>query len=411
MFFGNLETLWKRKRLRLMRYISLSKLERLESDVITSQTVSFSILGTGFSFSSTRSQGIQSRLDRVEADLKRRKLLGTLTLPTRLYNAVLLVVVFLTLVGCGGVQNIYTIEFTSQCGDTEQPVSGLVVADSTDEYSCHAIGDMNGLLDRGAQRIKEENRESLIFFIHGRGTHPGKLADQKLIRDLEKENNAVVIAFHWPSYKGKLGYPDESAKSSAPLLLDALQRIAEWKKNQTAECKSVMLIHSMGGIVLEEMVRSYQIELASMGMMFDTLVLNAADVPFVNHAEWLSTLHLAPVQYVTVNKNDPTLRISKYFFSKSNRLGRCLYGDEPLAANVIYVDFSQTKVAHSYYVDQLEETTGRQKGNAAVKLFYDIVLKGRALDYKNIDGIQEIKNDSPVVLHISGDGCDAKPEC
>lgn len=334
-----------------------------------------------------------------------------MTQPIRLYNTVLMVVVFLSLVGCGGVKNIYTSQFAQQCGDAQQPVSGLVIADSTDEYSCHGIGGMDGLLHWAAQRIKEENRESLIFFIHGRGAHPGKLARMKLIADLENENNAVGIAFHWPSYKGKLGYADESAKNSAPLLLDALQRIVDWKKNQTEELKSVMLIHSMGAIVLEEMVRSHHAELVSLGMVFDTLVLNSADVPFANHAEWLRTLNLAPAQYVTVNKHDPTLGISKCFFSKSNRLGHCLYGDEPLAGNVIYVDFSQTKVEHRYYVDQFVEAKGEQKGNESVKVFYDIVLKGRPLDYQSIDGIHEVQSGSPVILQITGDGCDAKPKC
>jgi len=83
MDFRSLARWGRSKRLRLMRYVSLSKLERLESDVTTSRTASFSIFGTGASFSTTRTQGIQSRVDRVENALRRQKLLGTLSSPGR----------------------------------------------------------------------------------------------------------------------------------------------------------------------------------------------------------------------------------------------------------------------------------------------------------------------------------------
>lgn len=66
----------------MLRYVSLSKLERLETNSTTSGSASVSMFGTGVSLSAGRSQAIQSRLDRVERALRRQKLLGKVSDPS-----------------------------------------------------------------------------------------------------------------------------------------------------------------------------------------------------------------------------------------------------------------------------------------------------------------------------------------
>jgi hypothetical protein len=64
---------------RLMRYVSISKLERLESDGTNAGTIAVSVLGSGGTLSQTRNPGIQSRIRRVEKALRKSQQLGTLS--------------------------------------------------------------------------------------------------------------------------------------------------------------------------------------------------------------------------------------------------------------------------------------------------------------------------------------------
>ena len=69
------------QKLRLMRYISIPKLERLEGDLTDLGSTSLSAFGFGFSFSTNKSSGILSRVERVEKKLRRQNLLGDLDNP------------------------------------------------------------------------------------------------------------------------------------------------------------------------------------------------------------------------------------------------------------------------------------------------------------------------------------------
>ncbi|MEM7408335.1 MAG: alpha/beta hydrolase [Pseudomonadota bacterium] len=238
---------------------------------------------------------------------------------------------------------------------------------------CEPIDAFGKILDSAYQYVQNTGAvDNLIVFIHGRGKHPQKLIEENLMSRLQSENSAAVIAVHWPSYAGPLGYADTSARAAARDL-EAVMRAYASHRRATLDAKralrTTLLVHSMGNILFRAW--ALQADLSQYDdTLFDTVIQNAADIPPSDLGPWLADMRLSRQHYVTVNRDDRVLQASQWLFGQGERLGRCM----PRTGrpdHIHFFDFTATDVGHRYYV-------GRRR-SAGVTLFYERLLDGRAL--------------------------------
>ncbi|MCD4817910.1 MAG: alpha/beta hydrolase [Candidatus Cloacimonetes bacterium] len=255
------------------------------------------------------------------------------------------------------------------------------------EYS---IEDFPTAIDSLAQVIQDNPKyDNLIFFIHGHGNHPQK-AIKKRVPELEKDYSAKVILFHWPTWEKSKIYPDEEAIQAGKDLIKIFKDLKKFKEENPETYKSInpsLLIHSMGNIVFKTFVEtSNRKEFAN---LFNTILLNAADVDTENHHKWVDKISESDNIYITINNNDPVLHSSAKAINNKIRLGQKLKsmfnGEYTLSKKAVYLDLSQTGVLHKYYMKK------KHKGNESLKYFYEQVLNGEKVKLTEKHGIHKVE--------------------
>ena len=311
-------------------------------------------------------------------------------------------------------KNVYSKEFShNDCGKHE---AGVVVVDPLSLYGsagvndarCYAIVDAKRALTRA---VGQNSKKPLILFVHGRGAHPAKGLKKNLIYYLAEENNANVVMFHWPSYKGLLGYAKKSAWESAASLEKFLEEVINFTNapGSPHQGTTILLVHSMGNIVVRELALQEAPVLAS--SVFDTLILNAPDVPWKEKAPptftkttvrdpnafWLDHIKIAKQQFLHVSRKDTILTASRWISNFGvQRLGRCM--DKRKSKNFTFVDFNGTGVDHLYYIDQGPKKFPfkgeKWKGNPAIAEYFELALAGKTVDPANINGLYDASGGS-----------------
>lgn len=205
-------------------------------------------------------------------------------------------------------------------------------------------------------------RDKLIIFIHGRGKHPIKAIKKKLLLRLEQDYGAKLIMFHWPSWSGWFGFPEDKARSSVHEFTRLLRAIRRYRQ-QNPGVKVSLLTQSMGSIVLEEYLKHNSLKL------FDTLVLSAAASQLEGHDVWLDKIEASNGKYVLFNKYDPILGKIKYRV-KGKRLGKDVTSISAKSPSSYYVNFESIGIRHRYYLlDDLSDSEAGRK-------FFRRVLEG-----------------------------------
>ena len=239
---------------------------------------------------------------------------------------------------------------------------------------------------------QNDGSDNLIFYVHGRGA--GRIKEPKkslkeVMPSLTHDYTSKSIMFYWPGSDegGKTGFPEHRAREAAPALGQALTILQQYKHDNAAHLhntKFTLLLHSMGNIVFETFMRSYQAQSFDPGL-FDTIVLNSSATATKGHDEWLRKVDFSPYRYVTVNDDDRILLgVSA---RRGARLGKKLQttvaGKAALAPNVIYLDFTNTGVNHRYFI-----SSGQAK-NPFLWQFYETVMNGKAFDFTEFTGIKK----------------------
>lgn len=166
----------------------------------------------------------------------------------------------------------------------------------------------------------------------------------------------------------------------------------------------ILLVHSMGNIVLRELALMQSSVLQT--KKFETLIVNAADVPwreerppeFTNvsvadpNVFWLNNVDIAQQQFFHVSYKDTVLKLSRWLFNDGvQRLGRCM--DRRRSDNFIFVDFNGTGVNHLFYIDQgpikFPATGKRWKGNRAIAAYFQTALAGKRVRPRDINGLYD----------------------
>ena len=244
----------------------------------------------------------------------------------------------------------------------------------TAKRTIHPIDGFTGLLKNTLQDIQKEDQcDNLILFVHGRGKHPGKAFRQRLLTDLEKDYSAKVLMFHWPSWDGPLGFPEQAARNSAEDFVTVLRALKTFKEDHTDLIQGVrftLLTQSMGSFVLEESILRLQND--SLSILFDTLVISASASCAKDHAAWVSQLGLSDHIYILMNRNDPVLG-SAALRERSQRLGKG-WKDRgktvKLADRAVYIDATKITLLHRYYLHRY------LRQSPALRRFFDQVLNG-----------------------------------
>jgi esterase/lipase superfamily enzyme len=261
------------------------------------------------------------------------------------------------------------------------------------------------------RRARAEGK-NLLVFVHGYNNDIDDVLDRAA--DLEKHYGVIVLPFSWPAngggIKGVADYKDDKndAKASTVALdrfLNFISRNLElvtqsnlrafWKeaderhpndpeKRDQLYTKLVekdcpfrlsILLHSMGNYLLKWMFKSTISR--GTGLIFDNVVLCAADTNSLDHELWVDAIRFKNRVYITINEEDRALAASRLKSGQDQlaRLGHVLWGLHSRRAH--YVNFTDSPWvgnSHAYF-----EGTPRAR-NKAVNAFFKAAFNGEHAD-------------------------------
>ncbi|WP_251359687.1 alpha/beta hydrolase [Kangiella sp. TOML190] len=233
-----------------------------------------------------------------------------------------------------------------------------------------------------------KNCKNVLIYVHGYNNDIKDIYSSA--RELERLYNVIVTPFSWPAngggaMSGTLSYLADKRDARASedalnrfidivghyyaLLTEAMRdRIAIIAKNKHSdnltkqrelvakllekECSlSVSLLcHSMGNYVLKHALNSSLAE--SRNLVFDNVILAAADANNLNHKAWVEKIRARKGVYVLINANDYALSWSRRKPGEEQRARLGHYLRNLTAKNTYYIDFTGLKGvanSHSYF--------------------------------------------------------------
>ena len=248
---------------------------------------------------------------------------------------------------------------------------------------------------------------NLLFFVHGYNNDVVSVLDRA--ERLETNYGVEVIPFTWPAHgggaRGVVSYKSDKrdALASTGALDRCLGRLAEilkgiheehvrqveaeanrrfpddaekWDRFFSAQAHKWcpftinMMLHSMGNYVFKHLLKSsvYRGE----QLVFDNVLMVAADTNNENHVEWVDRIHCRGRIYITINERDSALSASRMKLGEQQkaRLGHHPYRlDSRQAVYVDFTDQSHVTTSHAYFED-------RPLRNAQVRKFFDEAING-----------------------------------
>ncbi|MEM7612573.1 MAG: alpha/beta hydrolase [Pseudomonadota bacterium] len=294
-----------------------------------------------------------------------------------------------------------------------------------------ALIDKHGLeIDQGAKRyaslkvacdIAEQARcdkKNIVIYVHGYNNDMDDVL--RSAQAIAETHGVIVVPFSWPAngggaVSGTLSYKADKRDARASvgafdrmlmksveylnlisegrrrrLWLEASKRHKHNQQERDAlyaklldrECPFTvnLMLHSMGNYLYKQLLKSTASEATT--LLFDNVILAAADVNNADHAAWLDRIRCRKRVYVAINENDFALRASRAKAGEAQlaRLGHVTYGLH--AEKAVYVDFTDAKAvgsSHGYFIGEPVQR------NTAVKHFFRDALNGaraeRMLDY------------------------------
>lgn len=253
-----------------------------------------------------------------------------------------------------------------------------------------------------------KRKRHVLFFVHGFNNDVESVITRA--QALERRYPVEVIAFTWPANgggaRGALSYKSDKrdARASAGALERTiskmqyyLQALTETERNKCwaaaskkypadmelrdawyarlleKECPYTvnMMAHSMGNYVLKQALKSSLSEAPR--ILFDNIVLVAADTNNHDHALWVDRLQCRGRIFVAINEKDNALAASRMKSGDEQlaRLGHVLYGlDARSATYVNFTDASYVRSSHAYFEGMAVDR------NAAIKTFFHAAFTG-----------------------------------
>lgn len=248
---------------------------------------------------------------------------------------------------------------------------------------------------------------NLLFFVHGFNNDVESVLNRAML--LQQHYGVEVIPFTWPANgggaRGVVSYKGDKrdALASTGALDRCLGRLSEilhdiheahirqieaeadkrfpedaekWDRFFSAQAHKWcpftinMMLHSMGNYVFKHLLKSsvYRGD----QLVFDNVVMVAADTNNEDHAEWVDRIQCRGRIYVTINERDSALSASRMKLGEQQkaRLGHHPYRLDSRQA--VYVDFTDqphVTTSHAYFED-------RPLRNPHVRKFFEAALNG-----------------------------------
>ncbi|MEO1203964.1 MAG: alpha/beta hydrolase, partial [Pseudomonadota bacterium] len=262
-----------------------------------------------------------------------------------------------------------------------------------------------------ADKARREKKH-VLFFVHGYNNDMKDALSRAI--DFERRYNVVCIVFSWPAngggaITGTASYKSDKrdARASAGALERTLMIMQKYfraltESNRTRlyalalkgnennpirrdevyaellekDCPFTVnaIFHSMGNYLLKQTLKSSISE--GGGLLFDNIVLAAADTNNKDHDKWVESLSFRKRCFIAINENDFALGASRAK-SGSEQLARLGHYLRNLnAANAHYVNFTEADDvgrSHGYFGDP-------SKKNEQVFAFFKRAFQGETAE-------------------------------
>ena len=244
-------------------------------------------------------------------------------------------------------------------------------------------------------RVRTGKRD-LVFFIHGFNNDVQSVLERA--HGFEQKYGVEVISFSWPAngggVKGVASYKDDKrdARASSGAVYRALKKTREYldqfnslmmqdvlekatKKfpdnlelrqqhisllaEKACPFRVTLLAHSMGNYLFKQIQASSTYD--EHHMLFDNVILAAADTNNDGHPEWVDRIRCRRKVYITINEDDGALCASRIKAGEEQRarLGHYLHG--LYSSQALYVDVTDAPRVgkdHAYFEGKPVENEG-----------------------------------------------------
>ena len=243
-----------------------------------------------------------------------------------------------------------------------------------------------------------KNCKNVLLYVHG---YNNDIKDvYSSAREIEQLYNVIVVTFTWPAngggaLSGTLSYlaDKRDARASQDALNRCIDLVGKYHALLTMAARNALvqraskkfvdnptkqreylselikkdcdltvslLCHSMGNYVFKHALTSSLAE--SHKLIFDNIILAAADTNNESHGKWVEKLQVRNSVYITINENDYALSWPRRKPGEQQKARLGHYLKKLNADNATYVDFTREKAvnnSHSYFD---KKTVGNNKG-------------------------------------------------
>ncbi len=275
-------------------------------------------------------------------------------------------------------------------------------------------------------RKSRTNKTNILIFVHGYNNDIKAVL--KRAEELKKLYKVEVVSFSWPAngggIKGVADYKSDKrdARSSAGALDRTLSKVGHYlnliskanRKKLREQAKNSyehdrekqdqlysrllhkncpftlnLMLHSMGNYLFKQLLKTTVSE--GNQLIFDNVLLVAADTNNKDHAEWVDRIRCKKRCYITINENDQALAASRAKFGEQQlaRLGH--YIRNLNSGQAYYINLTNApwvKNSHAYFEGKVV------RRNHKVLIFFKDAINGRfaeeGMKYRSSGNFYEI---------------------
>jgi hypothetical protein len=218
-----------------------------------------------------------------------------------------------------------------------------------------------------------------LLYVDGHGKSFGQSMERGF--ELTSRFNINLVVFDWPSdyiLLRKTVYSADEVSSGFVKVCRSLDVLHE--KYYKSSAFSV-IFHSMGNRILKTISSTRLLDYMPKDL-FENLIINAAAVKQQNHSNWVQKLNIQKRIFITINKNDFTLR-GAAILRMAVQLG--IGNNNKRARNAFYVNFSDIEtLEHNLFLGK----SGLEKSYPNIFQFYDLVFHGKEVKFTGNTGFQ-----------------------
>ena len=263
------------------------------------------------------------------------------------------------------------------------------------------------------QKARKE-KKSILFFAHGYNNDVSDILETAF--EIECLYNVIVVPFTWPAngggvISGAAAYLSDKSDARASagafnraigiiqrlhlLLTESLQKnhlhtafekhptnpneaAALFTKLIETDCniKINLLCHSMGNYLLKHTFCSSENNTSQ--LVFDNVLLIAADTNNEDHSNWVNKLDVRKRVYIVINENDSALRVSRIKPGEEQKARLGHYLNKLNSENALYIDLTDAQYVdsqHSYFKGNTV------KKNEELKVLFKMMFSGESVEH------------------------------